>query len=91
MLLVSDKPHLVLLELKVSRGTGQNRLEQQLAIGTIVRFTFRPSADVGDGAIRAIILIEVTGKSTSQIISQLRGLPELQKVHTTNDAWDLVA
>ena len=55
----------MLLELKVSRGTVQNRLEQQLATGTIVRFTFRPSADVDDGAVRAIILIEVTGKSTS--------------------------
>ena len=33
----------------------------------------------------------MTGKSTSQIISKLRGLPELHKVHTTNGAWDLVS
>ena len=77
--------------LKVSRGTVQNRLDRLIATGAIIGFTIRASASVDDGAIRAIMLIEVTGKSTSQIISKLRGLPELQKVHTTNGAWDLVA
>ena len=77
--------------LKVSRGTVQNRLDQLIATGAIIGFTIRASASVDDGAIRAIMLIEVTGKSTSKIISKLRGLPELQKVHTTNGAWDLVA
>ena len=77
--------------LKVSRGTVQNRLDRLLATKAIVGFTIRASASIDDGAIRAIMLIEVTGKSTSRIISKLRGLPELQKVHTTNGAWDLVA
>lgn len=77
--------------LKVSRGTVQNRLDRLIATGAIVGFTIRASESVDDGAIRAIMLIEVTGKSTSQIIAKLRGLPELQKVHTTNGAWDLVA
>ena len=77
--------------LKVSRGTVQNRLDRLIATGAIIGFTIRASASVDDGAIRAIMLIEVTGKSTSKIISKLRGLPELQKVHTTNGAWDLVA
>jgi DNA-binding Lrp family transcriptional regulator len=77
--------------LKVSRGTVQNRLDRLIATEAIIGFTIRASASVDDGAIRAIMLIEVTGKSTSQIISKLRGLPELQKVHTTNGAWDLVA
>ena len=77
--------------LKVSRGTVQNRLDRLLASKAIIGFTIRASASIDDGAIRAIMLIEVTGKSTSTIISKLRGLPELQKVHTTNGAWDLVA
>jgi DNA-binding Lrp family transcriptional regulator len=79
------------LALKVSRGTVQNRLDRLIATGAIIGFTIRASASIDDGAIRAIMLIEVTGKSTSKIISKLRGLPELQKVHTTNGAWDLVA
>lgn len=78
-------------ELKVSRGTVQNRLDRLIATEAIIGFTIRSSESVDDGAIRAIMLIEVTGKSTSQIIAKLRGLPELQKVHTTNGAWDLVA
>jgi len=77
--------------LKVSRGTVQNRLDRLLATGAIIGFTIRASASIDDGAIRAIMLIEITGKSTADIIRKLRGLPELQKVHTTNGAWDLVA
>ena len=42
-------------------------------------------------AIRAIMLIEVVGKSTSQVIRSLRGLPELTTIHTTNGNWDLIA
>jgi DNA-binding Lrp family transcriptional regulator len=77
--------------LKVSRGTVQNRLDRLIATGAIIGFTIRASASIDDSAIRAIMLIEITGKSTSDIIRKLRGLPQLQKVHTTNGAWDLVA
>lgn len=77
--------------LKVSRGTAQNRLDRLIATGAIIGFTIRASASIDDSAIRAIMLIEITGKSTSDIIRKLRGLPQLQKVHTTNGAWDLVA
>ena len=37
------------------------------------------------------MMIEVVGKSTTQVIRKLRGLPEPQTLHTTNGAWDLVA
>ncbi len=37
------------------------------------------------------MMIEVVGKSTTQVIQKLRGLPELEKLHTTNGAWDLLA
>ncbi|MDA8788745.1 Lrp/AsnC family transcriptional regulator [Porticoccaceae bacterium] len=77
--------------LKVSRGTVQNRLDRLIASDAILGFTIRASASVDDSAIRAVMMIEITGKSTADIIKKLRGLPELQKVHTTNGAWDLVA
>ena len=38
-----------------------------------------------------MVCFEVVGKSTSQVIRKLRGMPELQTLHTTNGAWDLVA
>ena len=56
-------------ELKVSRGTVQNRLDRLIATEAIIGFTIRSSESVDDGAIRAIMLVEVTGKSTSQIIT----------------------
>lgn len=77
--------------LKISRGTVQNRLDRLIESGTLHGFTVRVRDDYDHNAIRALMTIEVVGKSTSQVIKRLRGLPELQTLHTTNGAWDLVA
>lgn len=77
--------------LGVSRGTVQNRLDRLLASGALLGFTIRVREDTDAGTVQAIMMIEVAGKSTSQVIKRLRGMPELRKLHTTNGAWDLVA
>ncbi|MCZ4305488.1 Lrp/AsnC family transcriptional regulator [Zoogloeaceae bacterium G21618-S1] len=77
--------------LKVSRGTVQNRLDRLVASGTILGFTIRAGNDYPDSAVRALMMIEIAGKSTAQVIRKLRGLPELQMLHTTNGTWDLIA
>ena len=77
--------------LRVSRTTVQARLDRLLESGAVFGFTVRVREDHDDGAIRAVMMIEVAGKSTSSIIKRLRGLPELQALHTTNGTWDLVA
>ena len=77
--------------LHVSRGTVQNRLDRLLASGTLLGFTIRVREDYAPDTIRAIMMIEVVGKSTTEVIRRLRGLPELQTLHTTNGSWDLVA
>ena len=77
--------------LKVSRGTVQNRLDRLVGSGAVLGFTVRVREDYDLDAIRAVMLIEVVGKSTSQVIRKLRGMPELHILHTTNGAWDLVA
>lgn len=77
--------------LKVSRGTVQNRLDRLMESGAILGFTIRVREDYEQDSIRAIMLIEVVGKSTTQVIKRLRGMPELHRLHTTNGAWDLVA
>ena len=77
--------------LKVSRGTVQNRRDRLLSSGTLHGFTVRVRDDYEHDAIRSLMMIEVVGKSTSQVIMKLRGIPELQTLHTTNGAWDLVA
>ena len=77
--------------LNVSRGTVQNRLDRLVSSGAILGFTVRVHEHIETEAVRAIMMIEVVGKSTSQVIKTMRGIPELIKLHTTNGAWDLVA
>ena len=77
--------------LGVTRGTVQNRIDRLTGTGTLLGFSVRVREDYDEGAIRAIMLIEVTGKSTTQVIRTLRGIPEIRRLHTTNGAWDLVA
>ena len=77
--------------LGVSRATVQTRIDRLLDSGVVLGFTIRARQDYDPDAIRAIMLIEVAGRSTTQVIRLLRGLPELHAVHTTNGAWDLIA
>lgn len=77
--------------LRVSRGTVQNRLDRLLETGAVAGFTIRVREDYETDVVRAVMLIEVVGKSTTQVIKRLRGVPEMQALHTTNGKWDLVA
>lgn len=75
----------------VSRGTVQNRIDRLIASGALLGFTARVREDYENDHIRAIMMIEVVGKSTSQVIHKLHGLPELHTLHTTSGNWDLIA
>jgi DNA-binding Lrp family transcriptional regulator len=75
----------------VARGTIQNRLDRLLSSGTLLGFTVRVRQDYDDKAVHAVMMIEVVGKSTTQVIRKLRGIPEMHMLHTTNGNWDLVA
>ncbi|SNT19956.1 Lrp/AsnC family transcriptional regulator [Tropicimonas sediminicola] len=77
--------------LGVSRATVQNRLDRLLESGAVLGFTIRARQDRADGGVRAIMMIEVTGQSTTAVIRRLRGIPELLQLHSTNGKWDLVA
>jgi DNA-binding Lrp family transcriptional regulator len=77
--------------LSVSRATVQSRLDRLIESGAVLGFTVRVRQDQEGDVVRAIMSIEVAGKSTTAVIKSLRGLPELHSLHTTNGAWDLVA
>lgn len=77
--------------LGVSRGTVQNRINRLCDHGTILGFTVRVQEHLEVDAVRAIMMIEVAGRSTTQIIAKLRGLPDVHKLGITNGAWGLVA
>ena len=78
-------------ELKVSRGTVQNRIERMTRDGVIAGFSVRVTEADDPHAVRAVMMIEITGQKTLAVIQALRGLPEVHALHTTNGAWDLVA
>ncbi len=77
--------------LGVARGTVQNRLDRLIETGTLLGFTVRVREDYDLNAVHAVMMIEVVGKSTTQVIRRLRGLTEISALHTTNGNWDLVA
>ena len=77
--------------LKISRGTVQNRIDRLTAEGIIAGFTVRIAAAEDPHAVRAVMLIEITGQKTVSAIKMLRGIPEIRALHTTNGNWDLIA
>lgn len=78
-------------ELKVSRGTVQNRLARLLQEGVVLGFTVRVrDADAGP-RVRAVMCVEISGGRSAAVIRGLRGIAAVTAVHTTNGRWDLVA
>lgn len=77
--------------LGVSRGTVQNRLDRLIESEVILGFTVRLKSVADDDRIRAIMMIEVAGKSTRRVVRALRGLPEIHALYSTNGAYDLIA
>ncbi len=77
--------------LGVARATATARIDRLIASGTIIGFTVRVRDELDPLAVRAMTLIEVEGRTTDNVIRQLRGFPEIRSLHTTNGGWDLVA
>jgi DNA-binding Lrp family transcriptional regulator len=79
------------IALHVSRGTAQNRLDRLIQAGVILGFTVRVRPDIDERLIRALMTIQLAGKTTTAVIARLRGIPEIRALHTTNGTWDLIA
>src|SRR5580698_5673959 len=77
--------------LKVSRATVQNRIDRMTARGEIAGFTVRMHPEAEAGRVRAIMMIDVEGERAAGVMRALRQRPEVERVHTTNGRWDLVA
>jgi len=79
-------------KLKVSRGTVQNRIRRLMGPdGAIQGFTVRTRPEMEASRVRAIMTIAIEGERSAAVVKALRGLPQVDKVHTTNGQWDLVA
>ncbi|MCR9213456.1 MAG: Lrp/AsnC family transcriptional regulator [Proteobacteria bacterium] len=78
------------IELGVSRATVRSRMERLVKEGEILGFTIVVKSDANDMPVRGVTLIEIEGKGNERIISNLRGFPEIQAIHSTNGQWDLI-
>lgn len=77
-------------QLRVSRGTIQNRINRLLADGVLLGFTVRTSAEAMVHRIRAVTMIRAQGDA-DVVLKTLRGNPAVRALHTTNGRWDIVA
>lgn len=78
-------------ELGVTRATVGKRMEALAAQGVIVGYSVRIREEDDADAVRAVSLLAVERNTTDEVIAALSGFPEIQSLHTTNGAWDLVA
>ena len=79
-------------KLKVSRGTVQNRIARMLKPGGAIQaFTVRTRPEMEAARVRAIMSIAIEGERSAAVVAALKGFPEVDKIHTTNGRWDLIA
>jgi len=75
--------------LGLARSTVQTRIERLERHGAIAAYTIR----LGDGArapIRATALVSVEARQAPTLLSRLKTLPEIERVHTTSGRFDLL-
>lgn len=77
-------------QLRVSRGTVQNRIDRLLQRRVLLGFTVRTTPEADSYRIRAVTMVRTEGDA-DQVIRVLRGLPEVRQLHTTNGRWDIIA
>ena len=74
-----------------SRATVTARIGRMVEDGTIAAFTIRTGQETRLPNVRAIIMIEVLGKMGDRVADQLRGMPQVRALHSTNGRWDFIA
>ena len=77
-------------KLGVTRATVTKKMGQLETEGIIVGYTVRTASDALEPGVRAISMVIVERKNSSQAIADVRGIPEVTALHTTNGHWDLV-
>jgi DNA-binding Lrp family transcriptional regulator len=75
----------------VSRATVSARIDRLVETGTITSFTIRTGHETRAAGVRAIVMIEVFGRLADKVADQLRGLPQVRALHSTNGKWDFIA
>lgn len=77
-------------ELGLSRTAIRARMERLQRDGVILGYSVVLKADIERSAVRGITFLRIEGRGMDRVQRTLHGMPEVQALHTTNGAWDLV-
>ena len=78
------------LDLGLSRATVRARINRLERDRDILGYSVIVKGDADASPVRGIMMIEIEGRSTDQVIQALSGFSEIAAIHTTNGRWDLV-
>lgn len=76
--------------LGIARATVRLRLERLQERGVITGFSVVLSGDGHKAPVRALIMVGIEGRGADRIVRHLRGIPEVEAIHTTIGRWDLI-
>lgn len=76
--------------LKVARSTIQARLERLETSGIIAGYTLKLGEAARQGRIRATVLLTIEPRAQAAILTRLKSLPEVERIHTTSGRVDLL-
>lgn len=77
-------------ELHLNRSTVTSRIDRLVDSGVIEGFTVRLSNDVDRDAIRGVTMVVSEPNRGQDVVREVRGYPEVEQLHSTTGAWDLV-
>ncbi|WP_042248403.1 Lrp/AsnC family transcriptional regulator [Paracoccus sp. PAMC 22219] len=76
--------------LRVARSTVQARLERLESTGAIAGYTLRLGEAARGARIRATVLLGIEPRAQPGVLSRLKTLPQVERVHTTSGRVDLL-
>ncbi len=76
--------------LKVARSTIQARLERLETGGIIAGYTLKLGEAAREGRLRASVLLTIEPRGQAGILSRLKAIAEVERVHTTSGRFDLL-
>ena len=75
--------------LKVARSTIQARLERLETTGIIVGYTVKLGEAARAGRLRTTVLLTIEPRAQAAILTRLKSIPEVERIHTTSGRVDL--
>ena len=76
--------------LRVARSTVQARLERLESTGAIAGYTLRLGEAARAARIRATVLLAIEPRAQAAVLSRLKTIPQVERIHTTSGRVDML-